>query len=349
MSFQHPSHEMISHIMTPFQRWLDDPSVEDILMHRPNQAFIQAGGRTVEHEVDFDFTNQQGLTYLAASLKKQNVGPSLPLLSADLPGGLRLQSVLPPCVQDGTVALALRRPKDFAPTMDQLGAGGLFDATEPLRTGLSREDERLVALYWEATATTNPESRRTAWMAFLKAAVKARKTCVLCGEVGSGKTFTSMALAQEIPLEDRMVTIQDANEWGALPHRNKVDLFYSKGDQGGSRITPNDLVEASLRLAMRWLLLQEMRGSEAFSFLRARRSGHPGISTCHAANTREVFPTLALMVRQHPAASSVEVPLIEKTLRSMIDVVIHMHRPGGRFEVSEVWFGPAEREMGVQS
>lgn len=349
MSYHHPSHEMIRHILSPFRQWLDDPSVEDIMMQRPNEVFIQRGGRTECHEVDFDFTNQQGLTYLAASLKRQNVGSGLPLLSADLPGGLRLQSVLPPCVHDGTVAFALRRSKDFAPSLDELGAGGLFDSTEPLRDGLSREDEALVALYWGASGTQDPESRRNAWMAFLKAAVKARKTCLLCGQVGSGKTYSSMALAREIPLEDRLVTIQDADEWGALPHRNKVDLFYSKGDQGGARITANDLVEASLRLAMRWLLLQEMRGSEAFSFLRARRSGHPGLSTCHAANTREVFPTLALMVRQHPAAAGVDVPLIEGTLRKMIDVVIHQHRPDGRFEVSEVWFGPAERAMGMQS
>jgi type IV secretory pathway ATPase VirB11/archaellum biosynthesis ATPase len=685
--------------MSVFDPWLEDPSVEDILMQRPDEVFIQRGGRTTCHEIRFDFEMQKGLSYLAASLKGQNVGKSLPLLSADLPGGLRLQSVLPPCVQDNTVALAIRRAKDFAPTLSALGEGGIFAATQPLRTGLSREDEALVALYREASRATDPDTRRNTWEAFFRATVKASKTHVLCGKVGSGKaqpdetpvltptgfrqikdlspgdlitapdgktarvvgvfpqgkkpiyrvtfsdgrsteccddhlwkvwylsddlrrgkptekwrvaplskirqwlngrektakllavplvescainlppqdlpmhpyalgallgdgcfrqrstvsissidqhildrvvenipehklvklseegcdyalrqkvcqrpaplivvlkelglhglfshekfvpdiyksgsaeqrlallqglldtdgsvgygthasfsstsyklaldvqelawslgaiakvskrqtyfkgtdgnrragkvswrvsivhpditaffsvprkvaqctpktmkhrlkivavdlvgekparcisvdhpdhlyvtndyivthnTYASMALAQEIPLDDRVCTIQDANEWGALPHRNRADLFYSKGDQGSSKVTPNDLVEAALRMAMKWLFLQELRGAEAFSFLRARRSGHPGLTTCHADSTRDAFPTLALMVRQHPAASSVELPLIEASLREVIDVVIHFHRPGGRFEISEVWFGPAEREM----
>jgi type IV secretion system protein VirB11 len=99
-------------------------------------------------------------------------------------------------------------------------------------------------------------------------------------------------------------------------------------------------------MAMKWLFLQELRGAEAFSFLRARRSGHPGLTTCHADNTRDAFPTLALMVRQHPAASSVELPMIEAGLKELIDVVVHFHRPDGRFEISEVWFSPAERALG---
>jgi type IV secretion system protein VirB11 len=180
-------------------------------------------------------------------------------------------------------------------------------------------------------------------MAFLRAVMRAEMTVVLCGKVGSGKTHLSMALATEIPLSDRLVTIQDADEWAALPHRNRVDLFYSKGEQGAARVTPNDLVEAALRLAMKWLLLQEIRGSEAFSFLRARRSGHPGLTTCHADSAQAAFPTLALMVKQHPASEGLELPAIEQALRGLIDVVVHLHRPDGRFAISEVHFGLAER------
>ncbi|KJB90839.1 hypothetical protein N826_34165, partial [Skermanella aerolata KACC 11604] len=226
--------------------------------------------------------------------------------------------------------------------LDQLAAGGIFSGVEPLQDGLSRDTEALVTLYHEACRATRPDERHRAWTAFLRATMKARMTHVLCGEVGSGKTFFGMGLANEIPLDDRLVTVQDSDEWSALPHRNRTDLFYSKGGQGAANVTPNDLVEASLRLAMRWLLLQELRGAEAFSFLRARRSGHPGLTTCHASSTREVFPTLALMVKQAPAASSVELTDIEASLKSLIDVVVHFHRPEGRFAVSEVWFRHAE-------
>jgi type IV secretion system protein VirB11 len=339
----HDAIPLLDHALAPFAEFMADDTVEDIIMNRPGEVFVRRGSKSTCHEVPVDFIDQQGIAILAAALKGQNVGKATPLLSCDLPGGTRLQAILPPCVNDGTVALAIRRAKKVSPTLEQLAAGGIFAGVEPLKDGLSRETEALVALYREACRATGAEERHRAWTDFLRATMKARMTHVLCGEVGSGKTFFGMGLANEIPLDDRIVTVQDSDEWSSLPHRNRTDLFYSKGGQGAANVTPNDLVEASLRLAMRWLLLQELRGAEAFSFLRARRSGHPGLTTCHASNTREVFPTLALMVRQAPTASNVELSDIEKSLKSVIDVVIHFHRPNGDFAISEVWFGPAER------
>lgn len=342
MNHQHAALPLLDFALAPFAEFMADDTVEDIIMNRPDEVFVRRGATTTRHEVAVDFVDQEGIAILAAAIKGQNVGRATPLLSCDLPGGTRLQAVLPPCVNDGTVALAIRRAKKTSPTLDQLAAGGIFSGVEPLRDGLSRDTEALVTLYHEACRATGPDERHRAWTAFLRATMKARMTHVLCGEVGSGKTFFGMGLANEIPLDDRLVTVQDSDEWSALPHRNRTDLFYSKGGQGAANVTPNDLVEASLRLAMRWLLLQELRGAEAFSFLRARRSGHPGLTTCHASSTREVFPTLALMVKQAPAASSVELTDIEASLKSLIDVVVHFHRPEGRFAVSEVWFRHAE-------
>jgi type IV secretion system protein VirB11 len=344
MSRPHEAIALLEHALSPFARWWDDPAVEDILVNRPGEVFVRRGAQTTRHEVALDFIDLEGIAILAASLRRQNVGRAKPLLSCDLPDGSRLQAVLPPCVKDGTVALAIRRAKRSAPTLDQLGAGGIFADVRPQAIGLSGEDRELVGLFHGAQDAAEPEARERAWKAFLRATVKARRTHVLCGEVGSGKTYFSMGIASEIPLDDRIVTVQDSDEWSALPHRNRVDLFYSRGDQGAAQVTPNDLVEASLRLAMRWLLLQELRGAEAFSFMRARRSGHPGLTTCHAANARAVFPTLALMVRQSPAAAAVELGVIEAALRSLIDVVVHFHRPDGRFAISEVWFAAAEPE-----
>ena len=339
----HEATPLLAHVLAPFQAWWDDPAVEDILMQRPREVFVRRGAETACHEVPLNFMDMQGIAILAASLKRQNVGRAHPLLSCDLPGGTRLQAVLPPAVNDGTVALAIRRSKKVAPTLDELAAGGIFADVQPQSSGLSDADTRLVGLYLDAVRATDPEQRETVWKAFLRAAMKARKTVVMCGEVGSGKTFFSMGLANEIPLTDRLVTIQDADEWSALPHPNRVDLFYSKGGQGAAQVTPNDLVEASLRLAMRWLLLQELRGAEAFGFMRARRSGHPGLTTCHADSPQAAFPALALMVKQHPAATGMELDVIETSLRSLIDVVVHFHRPDGRVRVSGAWFGAAER------
>lgn len=332
--------------LRPLAALWQDPDVEDVLMNRPGEVFVRKGGQKTRHEIDMDVLDMEGIAILAGALKRQNVGRSRPLLSCDLPGGVRLQAVMAPAVNEGTVALAIRRPKGQAPTLGEIGAGGIFDDVQPGGTGVSAADMHLVALYREAQAAPL-EQRSEAWMSFLRATVRAEKTHVLCGQVGSGKTHFSMGLANEIPLTARLCTIQDADEWSALPHPDRVDLFYSKGGQGEAQVTPDNLVEASLRLSMKWLLMQELRGAEAFSFMRARRSGHPGITTCHADNARDVFPTLALMVRQHPAGASIDLPTIERALRGLIDVVVHFHRPAGRFAISEVWFRAAEDTDGM--
>lgn len=323
--------------LAPLATLWADPAVEDVLINRPGEAWVRRGGDMARHDIPLDVVDLEGVAILAGALKRQNVGRDRPLLSCDLSGGMRLQAVLPPCVNDGTVALAIRRPKTVAPTLDQLGDGGLFADVRPAARGLTETDRELLRLYREAQSGGH-------WREFLRATVRAKRTHVLCGTVGTGKTHTAMALAGEIPLASRLVTVQDADEMSALPHPNRVDLFYSKGDQGEASVTANDLVEASLRLSMEWLILQELRGGEAFSFLRALRSGHPGITTCHAPSAAEAMPALALMVRQHPAAATVDLDTIAATLRGLVDVVVHLHRPGGRFEISEVWFRQAARE-----
>lgn len=340
---EHESVQLLQHAMRPFNDFLADDMVEDIMMQRPGEVFVQGGGKTTRHDIDLDFIDMQGIAILAGSLKRQNISNTQPLLSCDLTGGVRLQAVFPPCVDDGTVALAIRRPKGRMTSLDEIAEGGIFANVRPIATSHSPEVLRLIELYRTATVEQDPAQRSRLWTEFLKATIKARMTHVMCGEVGSGKTFFGMGLANEIPLEDRIVAIQDADEWRALPHQNLVKLFYSKGAQGGANVGPTDLVEASLRMAMRWLLLQEVRGAEAYSFLRARLSGHPGLTTCHAASTRDAFPALAAMVKKAPEAAREETADIEKALKAKIDVVIHFQRPEGRFEVSEVWFGPAER------
>lgn len=340
----HEAMPLLEHALAPFARFWADPLVEDVLVNRPGEVFVRRAGTFTRHEIAADAIDLEGIAILTASLKRQNVGRSHPLLSADFPlGGIhhRLQACLPPAVEGGGAVLAIRRPKGRAPTLDELVQGGIFGETAPRAQGLSAADAQLVGLYRQAQQAPAYE-RGEAYMHFLRACMRAGKTHVLCGQVGSGKTHFSMGLANEISLDDRIVTIQDADEWKALPHQNRVDLFYSKGDQGEAQLSADHLVEASLRLSMRWLLLQEIRGKEAFSFMRARRSGHPGLTTCHAESASEVIPALALMAKQHPDMASVDLSEIERMMRGLVDVVVHFVRVGERFTASEVWFRLAE-------
>ncbi len=325
---------LLAHALTPLAEALADPATEDVMVNGPDRFFVRRGAITTQHEAKgLSFSDIEAIAILAGAVRHQDVGRTRPLLATELPTGERLQAVLPPCVRPGTASLTIRRGSSELPTLDGLAASGIFAATRPRPGGLSDADSELLELY-----------RSAHWEPFRRTCIRARKTVAFVGETGSGKTHDTKALVGEIPLNERIVTVEDTDEWGGLPHPNRVALFYSKGDQGAARVGANELVEAALRMAPRWLLVQELRDGAAFSFLRALASGHPGITTWHAKSAATAFDPLALMVRQHPAGATLPSEDIRLLCRKLVDVVVHCHRDGGKFGISEVWLNLAEED-----
>lgn len=323
---------LLAHAMTPLADALADPAVEDVMVQKENEVWVRRGASTTRYEVTgLSYADIEAIAILAGAVRHQDVGRTQPLLATELPTGERLQAVLPPCVRPGTASLTIRRASAEMPTLNQLSASGIFRETRPRPGGLSAYDEELLALY-----------HRADWERFLRACVQRRKTVAFVGETGSGKTHQTKALVGEISHADRIVTVEDTDEWSGLPHPNRVALYYSKGDQGAARVGPNELVEAALRMAPRWLLVQELRDGAAFSFLRAVASGHPGITTWHAPSAATAFDPLGLMVRQHPAGATVPTEDIRLLCRRLVDVVVHCARDGAHFAITEVWFNLVE-------
>ncbi len=109
-------------------------------------------------------------------------------------------------------------------------------------------------------------------------------------------------LIREIPAHERLISIEDAQELVLDRHPNHVRLFYSKGGQGRSQVTPKQLLEACLRMKPDRILLAELRAEEAFDYLRNVNSGHPGsITSIHAASAELAFEQLVLLVKQNEA------------------------------------------------
>src|SRR6185437_1513250 len=135
--------------------------------------------------------------------------------------------------------------------------------------------------------------------AFMRLAVKSRKNILVSGPTGSGKTTWTKALIREIASEERLITIEDAEELVLDRHPNHVRLFYSKDDQGLARVTPKQLLESCLRMKPDRILLAELRAEEAFDYLRNVNSGHPGsITSIHAASAELAFEQLVLLVKE---------------------------------------------------
>src|SRR3546814_9677489 len=74
-------------------------------------------------------------------------------------------------------------------------------------------------------------------------------------------------------------------------------LIAARSARGEAAVTANDLVSASLRMRPDRIILGELRGPEAFAFLRAINTGHPGsMATIHADSVERAFEQLALLV-----------------------------------------------------
>lgn len=322
---------LLEHVLQPLAGFQADPAAEEICV-RPGVAHVWRHGRFERHAVALDADAIEDVATLAAAYWHQDVGPARPLLSTDMPTGERLQVVLPPCVRRGKPSLTMRKATASEHDLDTLDRAGIFTSTATGAAGMTEADRELLALY-----------RAGEWKGFFRRAVLAKKTIVACGETASGKTHFLRGLMREIPLHERLITVQDSDELGELPHDNLVSLFYSAGNQGTADVSAGKLVEAALRMRIGRLMLQELRKGDgaASAFLRSLETGHTGaLTTVHARNPRDAFATIAGMVREDPSAG--DQAEVERKLRAYVDVVVHCARDP--FRITEVWFAPAAAE-----
>lgn len=317
---------------------LANTAVTEVCINRPLEAFIETGGGWHRESLpcaDLDWCRR--LAKLVAHSSRQRIDESCPLLSASLPSGERMQIVLPPATSRGCVAITIRRPSETVWSIDELAARGIFRNARPTSQALDEIDAELLRLL----AASDYE-------AFMRLAVKARKNILVSGPTGSGKTTWTKALIREIPTNERLVTIEDAQELVLDRHPNHVRLFYSKDDQGQARVTPKQLLECSLRMRPDRILLAELRSEEAFDYLRNVNSGHPGsITSVHATSAELAFEQLVLLVKQSPGGRELARRDIKSLLYLLVDVVIQCGLERHERFIKEVWFQPTRKRRGL--
>ncbi|MFM5949031.1 MAG: P-type DNA transfer ATPase VirB11, partial [Novosphingobium sp.] len=245
----------------------------------------------------------------------QAVNRQSPLLSATLPDGARVQMIGPPATRRHW-AMAIRRHIHRAVSLEAYAPG-------PITARAARRP----AGEQEAAARADP-------VAFLKQAVAARRTILISGGTSSGKTtFLNSLLAHTDPAE-RIVLVEDTAEIAA-PHQNAVGLIAVKGNQGEAEVGVDDLLQASLRMRPDRIILGEIRGAEAITFLRAVNTGHPGsLSTIHADSPERAIDQLALLVLQ--AGSRLSWDDVVRYIARSIDVIVQLDRSEGVRRIAQL-------------
>jgi type IV secretion system protein VirB11 len=256
------------------------------------------------------------LAHQIARINHQGVSRESPLLAAILPGGARVQMVLPPATR-GDVALAIRKHR-----LQDMTLESYFEQSAlPSMRKAADDSSQLAALLQEQD-----------YLGFFRAAVAARKTILISGGTSSGKTTLLNALLKEIPKHERVIAIEDTPEI-RLSSDNALGLVAVAGDQGEAQVTVDDLMRASLRMRPDRLIVGELRGGETVTFLRAINTGHPGsITTVHANSPKGAFEQIAFMCMQ----AGLGLGRLEtmEYARSMIDVVIQLDRHSGHRAIS---------------
>lgn len=322
-------HYFLYRALAPLEAFLNDRDVVEISVNRPGQVYVERLGTAhMElHEIPSLTTAEIiNIGERVAASTNQFVSPANPILSAALPTGERIQVVLPPAAPDGGT-LSIRRQviSDF--TLDDYRDQGSLDQVAIAVGGLSETDQALI----------DQLSARNIY-GFIRTAIVNRVSILISGGTSSGKTTFLNACLKSVDPEERIITLEDTRELFP-PQKNAVHLLASRGDQGTANVTIQSLLEASLRMRPDRLFVGEVRGSEAFAFLRAINTGHPGsMSTVHADTPLGAYEQLAMMVMQSGLSAAYPKADLISYIQSVIPIVIQLRREGGRRGVSEIFF-----------
>ncbi|WP_414703659.1 CpaF family protein [Pseudarthrobacter sp. LMD1-1-1.1] len=276
----------------PLQRYLDDPSVTEIMVNRADQIYVERNGHLFL--TDTKFSNEEALRRVIERIVTRigrRIDESSPLVDARLADGSRVNAIIPPLAVNGA-SLTIRKFGREALTVQKLiGFGSL-----------------------------SPEMAE-----LLQACVLARMNIIVSGGTGTGKTTMLNVLSSFIPATDRIVTIEDAVEL-QLQQDHVVRLESRPANiEGKGEVSIRDLVRNSLRMRPDRIVVGEVRGGESLDMLQAMNTGHDGsISTVHANSPRDAVARLETLVLM----AGMDLPLraIREQIASAVNLIVHISR-----------------------
>lgn len=312
--------------LRPLRPYLDDEDVTEIAIVRAGQLYTREFGHWVSHECEaLSFSHLKALANALAVFNGLSNGA---ILSVLLPDGERGQIIQPPATLNDSIAINIRKHAQVTRSLAELADAGAFD--QALRTDAVVGSDGLSLSQRELKALLKQNKIRS----FLSHAVKNRCNIVITGPTGSGKTTFARSLIDEVDTDERLITIEDVHELHLPKHHNVVHMMY--GHLSG-RVDATQCIAACMRLSPDRIFLAELRGSEAWEYLTALNTGHPGsITTTHANSALDAFNRMAMLVKQSPTGGQLDMDAILQFLQSTIDVVVHFER----FQLKEIHFAP---------
>ncbi len=276
----------------PLQALVEDETITEIMVNGTSSVFIERAGKLHrEPPVFFDEAQLRSLIDRILAPLGRRVDESSPMVDARLPGGHRVNIVIPPIAVDGPT-ITIRKFSDKTMSLADMQLLGSFD-------------DRVGRL--------------------LRWAVRSRRNIAVLGGTGSGKTTLLNALSCEVPFDERMVTIEDSAELRFSEHPHVVRMeARCRNAEGVGEVSIRDLVRNALRMRPDRIIVGECRGAETLEMLQAMNTGHDGsLTTLHANSPEDMIVRLVTMVRY---GFDLPVSVIEENIASAIDLAVQVSR-----------------------
>ncbi len=274
------------------EKYIKDDDISEIMVNGYQNIFIERRGVITKEKEGF-FNKERYLNVIQRIVGKidRRVNDSEPIVDARLVDGSRVNIVLNPIAIDGPVMTIRRFP------------------SQPFRMS---DLIKFKSLTQEVAQ-------------FLRELVCNKYSIFISGGTGSGKTTFLNILSNDIPKDERIITIEDSAELQINNIDNLVRLEARKANiQGRNEVTIKDLIKTSLRMRPDRIIIGEIRGEEALDMLQAMNTGHEGsISTGHANSCKDSLKRIETMV-----VSSTNIPIlgVRSQIASAIDIIIQLQR-----------------------
>lgn len=277
--------------------YFDDDTVNEIMVNAPNEVFISKMGKELRVSVRLTASEITAAITLIASLVAKEVGEKSGnrVLSARLPG-FRIEAILPPVAVNGP-AMCIRRH-----------AARVFSIEEYCASGVISEQ----------------------YAQLLHDVISARENFLIVGGTGSGKTTLMNTALSMIPQDERLFVIETVHEL-QLCADNHI-LVECDEDQG---VTPRRAVRTAMRCAPKRIIVGELRGPEAYDWMDAANTGHPGsAATIHANSANKALPRLENLLLM--ANMGVPYEPLRAAIGETVQWMFYIQRDGATRKVSQV-------------
>lgn len=341
--------------------YLNRPGVTDVMINRPGEVFIDKPGGVIREENPLlDFKSLMELANVLAIYNQKHISLAQPIHSVTLPDGERGHILIPPACEEQTVVYGFRKPSiDRFSLDDYINTGRLagyrdmsemaleaLDVIDGLYCGrkyrevadelrlphdIRLDDFELDMLHYKANRN---------FANFFQLAVAHKLNICMVGGTGSGKTTFSKAIADLIPSAVRIATLEDTHELDLPNHPNHIHLFIK------DHVSAQALIAACMRIKPDRIFLTELRGGEAWDYLTALNTGHPGgLTSVHANDSRSVFHRIADLAKQSSVGAGMDYQYLLGNAKKTIDIVCFFKDT----YMTELYYDPVQKRKAMHA